>query len=158
METKDLQKRMMQRAIQLAREGREMANASPFGAVVTKGDKIIAESRNESVCRGDCEEHAELKVIKRACHKLQKKNLKGCVLYTSCEPCMMCLGAAYWADFDYIYYGASAEDAKEFGFVYSDMYYKSNSKKRHEEFKMIQLCREEAVEVWIEIHTNAFRI
>lgn len=83
-----------------------------------------------------------------ACKKLETKSLKGCVLFTSCEPCMMCLGAAHWAEFDYIYYGASAQDAKEYGFVYSDMYYNSDEEKRHEEFKMIQICRDEAVKVW----------
>ena len=148
METKDLQRRMMSRAIQLADEGREMDNGSPFGAVITKGDAIIAESRNEVLCQGDCTQHAEMRAIQRACRKLKTTNLQGCVLYTSCEPCMMCLGASYWADFDYIYYGASAEDARNFGFRYSEMYYSSDSQARHEEFKMIQICREEALKVW----------
>ncbi len=150
METKDLQRRMMGRAIKLAREGRDMDNGGPFGAVVTKGDKIIAESRNEVVCKGDCTEHAEIKAIKRACKKLKSSNLKGCVLYTSCEPCMMCLGAAYWADIDYIYYGASARDAQDFGFRYSDLYHESNNEARHKEFKMIQLCRNEVINLWKE--------
>lgn len=148
METKDLQRKMMSRAIELAREGRDMDNGGPFGAVITKGDQIIAESRNEVVCKGDCTEHAELKAIKRACRKLNSSSLKGCVLYTSCEPCMMCLGAAHWADFDYIYYGASAQDARDFGFRYSDLYYETNDDKRHEEFKMIQLCRNEVIDLW----------
>lgn len=148
MEIKDLQKKMMSRAIELAREGRDMDNGGPFGAVITKGDEIIAESRNEVVCKGDCTQHAELRAIQRACRKLGTLSLKGCVLYTSCEPCMMCLGSAHWADIDYIYYGASAIDAKEHGFRYSDMYYDSDTKKRHNEFKMIQLCRNEAVELW----------
>jgi guanine deaminase len=148
METKDLQRRMMSRAIQLADEGREMDNGSPFGAVITKGDAIIAESRNEVLCQGDCTQHAEIRAIQRACRKLKTTNLKGCVLYTSCEPCMMCLGASYWADFDYIYYAASAEDARDFGFRYSEMYYSSDPKARQEEFKMIQICREEALKIW----------
>jgi len=150
MKTKDLQKKMMSRAIQLAREGRDMDNGGPFGAVITKGDEIIAESRNEVLRKGDCTQHAELKAIQRACKKLNTRNLQGCVLFTSCEPCMMCLGAAYWADFDYIYYGASAKDAREYNFKYSDTYYSSDENKRHEEFKMIQLCRNEAVKLWAE--------
>ncbi|MCG9972360.1 nucleoside deaminase [Christiangramia crocea] len=148
MELKDLQRKMMRRAIQLAREGRDMDNGGPFGAVITKGDEIVAESRNEVLCKGDCTEHAEMRAIQRACSKLKTNNLKGCVLYTSCEPCLMCLGAAYWADFDYIYYGASAYDARAFGFNYSNLYHNSDSDKRHEEFKMIQICREEAIAVW----------
>ncbi|MBT8319332.1 MAG: nucleoside deaminase [Gramella sp.] len=151
MKTKDLQKMMMSRALELAREGRDMENGGPFGAVITRGDEIIAESRNEVLCKGDCTQHAEIRAIQRACKKLKSLSLKGCVLFTSCEPCLMCLGAAYWADLDYIYYGASAEDAREYGFKYSDMYYNSNSDDRHREFKMIQLCREEAIEIWDQV-------
>ncbi|TRO66479.1 nucleoside deaminase [Christiangramia sabulilitoris] len=148
METNKLHRKMMERAIELAREGRDMDNGGPFGAVIAKGDEIIAETRNEVLCKGDCTQHAELRAIQRACRKLNSLNLKGCVLYTSCEPCMMCLGAAYWADLDYIYYGASADDAKEYGFKYSDMYYNSNAEERHREFRMFQISREDAVGLW----------
>ncbi|MAM19257.1 MAG: nucleoside deaminase [Christiangramia sp.] len=148
MESFDFQKKMMARALQLARQGGEMDNGGPFGAVVTQGEEIIAEARNEVLCNGDCTQHAELRAIQRACTKLNKNDLSGCVLFTSCEPCMMCLGAAYWAKFDYIYFAASAEDAREFGFLYSNMYYASDPEKRRLEFKMIQICREEAVSIW----------
>ncbi|MDR5590271.1 nucleoside deaminase [Christiangramia sp. SM2212] len=151
MKTKDLQQRMMKRAIKLAREGRDMDNGGPFGAVITRGDEIVAESRNEVLCKGDCTQHAELRAIQRACRKLKTRTLKGCVLFTSCEPCMMCLGAAYWADIDYIYYAASARDAKKYGFKYSEMYYNSDNNARHDEFKMIQICRDKAVELWEEV-------
>ncbi len=154
METKDLQKKMMSRAINLAREGRNMEKGGPFGAVITKGDQIIAESHNEVMDASDCTQHAELRAIQLACKKLQSRSLQGCVLYTSCEPCMMCLGAAHWADFDYIYYGASAEDAKEYGFNYSNMYFASEKDKRHTEFKMIQLCRKEALEIWDKVKSE----
>ena len=158
MRTKDLQKRMMSRAIDLAREGRDMDNGGPFGAVITKGDEIVAEARNEVVCKSDCTAHAELRVIRRACKKLGTPSLKGCVLYTSCEPCMMCLGAAHWAEIDYIYFGASAEDAKNFNFKYSDMFFNSNKKERHNEFKMIQLCRDEAVQLWDEVSQKELHV
>ncbi|WP_026934370.1 nucleoside deaminase [Christiangramia echinicola] len=158
MKIKDLQKKMMSRALNLAREGRDMDNGGPFGAVITRGDEIIAESRNEVLCKGDCTQHAEMRVIQRACKKLKTLNLQGCVLFTSCEPCMMCLGAAYWADIDYIYYGASAQDAKEYGFRYSDMYYNSNIDDRHREFKMIQLCRDEAVEIWDQVSKDELHV
>lgn len=148
MKTKDLQHKMMMRAIELAREGGEMDNGSPFGAVITKGDEIISESRNEVLCKGDCTQHAEIRAIQRACRKLKTLKLHGCVLYASCEPCLMCLGAAYWADIDYIYYGASAEDARAYGFPYSELFHNSDSFDRHREFKMIQIYREEALEVW----------
>lgn len=155
MGTKDLQKKMMGRAIELAREGMNKVNGSPFGTVITKGDEIIAATRNEVKSENDCTQHAELRAIQMACKKINSGSLQGCVLFTSCEPCMMCLGAAYWADIDYIYYGASAEDAREYGFIYSDLYYNSNTKDRHTEFKMIQLCRNEAVAVWREKKSEA---
>lgn len=150
MKTKDLPKKMMTRAIELARKGKESEKGGPFGAVITKGDEIISECYNEVSGDMDCTQHAELRAIQKACKKLNTKNLQGCVLFTSCEPCMMCLGAAHWADFDYIYYAASAEDAKQNGFLYSNMYYDSDENKRHIEFKMIQICRDEAVKVWEE--------
>lgn len=152
MEIKDLQKKMMAKAISLAREGREMEKGGPFGAVITKGESIIAEASNEVNSSSDCTQHAELRVIQKACKNLKSVNLKGCVLYTSCEPCMMCLGAAHWAEIDYIYFGASAKDAKDYGFLYSNMYYNSSSEKRHSEFKMIQLCQEDALKVWKEVN------
>ncbi|MCM4156819.1 nucleoside deaminase [Gramella sp. AN32] len=138
----------MREAIKLARKGRDIDGGGPFGAVITKGDQIIAKAYNQVGKGNDCTQHAELRAIQAACHKLGTDGLKGCVLYTSCEPCMMCLGAAYWADFDYIYFGASAEDAKENGFLYSDMYYNSGNEARHSEFKMIQMYRGLALEVW----------
>ncbi len=152
MKSKDLQKRMMHRAMELAREGLDTEGGGPFGAVITKGDKIIAESYNKASEKNDCTQHAELRAIQKACNNLNSKDLNGCVLYTSCEPCMMCLGAAYWAGLDFIYFGASAEDAREFGYVYSDMYYNSDKNKRHSEFIMIQFLREEALNIWKEIN------
>ncbi|MCH4823113.1 nucleoside deaminase [Gramella lutea] len=151
METKDVQKKMMSRALKLAREGRDMDNGGPFGAVISKGDEIIAESRNEVLCKGDCTQHAETRAIQRACRQLGSRSLEGCVLYASCEPCMMCLGAAHWAGIDYIYYGASARDAKEYGFTYCNMFYNSDKEERHNEFKMIQLCRNEALKIWDQV-------
>ena len=87
-------------------------------------------------------------MIQEACKKLGSKSLKGCILYTSCEPCLMCLGASRWAALDAVYYGASAADAKEAGYVYSQLFYNSHTGKRHQEFNLIQLLRAEAVAVW----------
>ncbi|WGK64505.1 nucleoside deaminase [Croceiramulus getboli] len=142
-------KTFMQRAIALAREGKEKGGG-PFGAVIVKDDLIIAEAHNEVNIQQDCTLHAELLCIQRACEALQSKDLSDCILYTSCVPCMMCLGAAKWARFREIYYGAGAQDAKEYGFIYSDMYYERNEALRDLEFNMYQLLREEAVMVWKE--------
>ena len=140
-------KYFMQRAIALARQGKLKANG-PFGAVIVRGSQIIAEGHNNVNEKNDCTQHAELSVIQRACETLNSKVLEDCILYTSCEPCMMCLGACYWAKFKTIYYGASAEDAKDFGFVYSNIYYNSNENNRRKEFNLHQMLRDKAVAVW----------
>ncbi len=137
----------MRRAIYLAKLGKENDGGS-FGAVIVKDGEIIAEGFNKVKVLFDCTQHAELLVIQAACRKLKSTTLKDCILYTSCEPCMMCLGASYWAKFQKIYYGASALQAKEFGFIYSDMYYSFNKGARHNEFKLEQLLANEALEVW----------
>ncbi|WP_281542378.1 nucleoside deaminase [Maribacter aestuarii] len=137
----------MQRAIVLAKQGKNSGNGA-FGAVVVMDGEIIAESHNTVNESTDCTQHAELAAIQKACSTLQNKDLGQCILYTSCEPCMMCLGACYWANFKTIYYGASSKDAKDFGYIYSEMYYASEENKRREEFKLKQLLRDEAVAVW----------
>jgi tRNA(Arg) A34 adenosine deaminase TadA len=139
----------MQRAIVLAKKGKTNGGGA-FGAVVVQEDTIVAYAHNSVKSAQDCTQHAELAVIQKACGVLENKDLSDCILYTSCEPCMMCLGACYWAKFKAIYFGASAQDAKENGYVYSDMFYASDRNKRHEEFNMHQLLRDEAVAVWSE--------
>lgn len=137
----------MRLAIALAEEGKLKGNGA-FGAVIVKNDKIIAKGHNLVHELQDCTQHAEVSVIQKACKVLQSKTLKGCILYTSCIPCMMCLGASYWAKLDRIYYGASAQDAKSFGFIYTDMYYAYPDDLRAKEFNLHQLLPEEAVAVW----------
>ncbi|QLG47210.1 nucleoside deaminase [Costertonia aggregata] len=137
----------MQRAIALAKEGKA-GSGGAFGAVIVCDGTSIVEVHNTVKSQQDCTQHAELSAIQKACQVLKSKDLSNCVLYTSCEPCMMCLGACYWAKFKTIYFGASAQDAKEHGYVYSDMFYASNTENRHREFNMVQLLREEAIAVW----------
>lgn len=137
----------MRRAITLAIEAQNSGNG-PFGAVVVQGIEIIAESQNSVRSKADCTQHAELSVIQKACTALGTKDLGNCILYTSCEPCMMCLGACYWAKFKTIYFGASAHDAKQFGYVYSELYYSSDESRRRNEFNMKQILRNEAIAIW----------
>ncbi|TVZ16062.1 nucleoside deaminase [Maribacter sp. MAR_2009_72] len=139
--------RFMQRAIELAKLGKENGGSS-FGAVIVRNGTVVAEGFNKVKALSDCTQHAELLVIQEACRKLNSTTLKDCRLYTSCEPCMMCLGAIYWAKFKKVYYGSSAQDAKEHGFIYSNMFYDSNTEARHKEFNLEQLMAEEAVKVW----------
>ena len=138
----------MQLAINLAKKGMATDGSSGFGAVIVRQDQIIATAYNTVGASNDCTQHAELSVIQKGGKIIGYKNLKECDLYTSCEPCMMCLGACYWAGFKTIYFGASAEDAKSFGFIYSNMFYSSSNKDRFQEFNMKQLMRAEAIEVW----------
>ena len=139
----------MKRAIALAIQGKQNGNGA-FGAVIVRNGAMVAEGHNTVSDSTDCTQHAELSVIQKACKIRESKVLDDCVLYTSCEPCMMCLGACYWAKFKAIYYGASAEDAKEYGFVYSNMYYTYNKDNRRKEFNLKQLLRDEAVAVWLD--------
>lgn len=89
---------------------------SPFGAVIVKDDIIIAKAHNQVVKRQDPTAHAEVSCIRKACRKLKTHDLKGCILYTSCEPCPMCLNSAKWANITQIFYAASREDADAIGF------------------------------------------
>ncbi len=139
--------RFMRRAIYLAKLGKENDGGS-FGAVIVKNGEIVAEGFNRVKSLSDCTQHAELSVIQKACRKLGSTTLADCILYTSCEPCMMCLGACYWAKFQKIYYGASALQAKENGFIYSNMFYTSDRGARHKEFNLEQLLANEALEAW----------
>lgn len=138
----------MRRAIALAEKGRDAKGGGPFGALVVRENHIVAESHNWVNGKRDCTQHAELAVIQKACKTLGRKTLEDCILYTSCEPCMMCLGAIKWAKFQAVYFGASALDAKEHGYVYSDLYYSSDAYKRYKEFNMKQLLPKEALRVW----------
>lgn len=142
------QEKFMKLAIDLAITGRETDGGGPFGCVIVQNGKIIAQCHNEVSGDKDCTQHAELRCIQLACEALESKTLEDCDIYTSCVPCMMCLGAMKWAKFKHIYYGASAADAKEAGFVYSDMYYAYGDAQRDADFNMNQKMQDEAVAVW----------
>lgn len=88
----------------------------PFGAVITQGDKLIAQAHNQVLLSNDPTAHAEINVIRKASEILGDYDLSSCTLYTSCKPCPMCLGAIFWARIPTVYYGASEEDAQKGGF------------------------------------------
>ncbi|MDB4293390.1 nucleoside deaminase [Maribacter sp.] len=138
----------MSLAIEKAIEGRDTDGGGAFGAVIVRNNEIVCKVHNLVKGMDDLTQHAELLAIQVACQTIGKDNLKECLLYTSCEPCMMCLGACYWAKFKAIYYGASAEDAKQNGFTYSKSYFDMDSTARRKEFNMTQLLRAEALKVW----------
>lgn len=140
----------LRRAIEKAKAGRDSPDGGSFGALIVRNGEVICEVHNLVKGKDDLTQHAELLAIQEACARIGRANLKHCILYTSCEPCMMCLGACHWANFKHIYYGASAEDAQRHGYVYSKSYFIIDSETRHAEFKMTQLLNKEALSVWEE--------
>jgi tRNA(Arg) A34 adenosine deaminase TadA len=106
----------MARAIELSLEGVQSGRGGPFGAVIVRGQQIVAEGFNEVTSTNDPTAHAEILAIRRGCRTLGIFELKDCELYSSCEPCPMCLGAIYWARLARIYFANTAEDAAKIGF------------------------------------------
>lgn len=106
---------LMRRAIELS-ENSVRNGGGPFGAVIAKDGEIIAEGSNRVTIDNDPTAHAEVCTIRKACEKLGTFDLKGCVIYTSCEPCPMCFGAIYWAHLEKIYYANDRKDAEKIGF------------------------------------------
>ncbi|BAC12340.1 nucleoside deaminase [Oceanobacillus iheyensis] len=115
MQTNPNHQLFMSKAIELAVSNISQGGG-PFGAVIIKDNKIIAEGTNQVTNYNDPTAHAEVQAIRQACEKLSTFELKGCTLYTSCEPCPMCLGAIYWARVDAVYYGANRKDAAKINF------------------------------------------
>src|SRR5688500_15539121 len=101
---------LLRRAIDIASESARSLAGGPFGAVVARDGEIIAEGSNRVTAANDPTAHAEVVAIRLACARLGSFQLDGCVLYASCEPCPMCLGAIYWARLDRIYYAATRDD------------------------------------------------
>jgi tRNA(Arg) A34 adenosine deaminase TadA len=114
--------RFMREAIGLAKENLKLKNGGPFGAVVVKDGKIIGKGMNTVTSHNDPTAHAEINAIREACEYLGSFQLDGCEIYSSCEPCPMCLGAIYWARPAKLYFAAGREDASNAGFVDSFIY------------------------------------
>lgn len=119
-------------------------NGGPFGAVIVKDGKIIAKASNSVTQTNDPTAHAEVNVIRLASAKLNSFDLSGCEIYTSCEPCPMCLGAIYWARINRIYYGNTKEDARNIGFDDSFIYAELDLPLEERKIKAIQLEHNEA--------------
>ena len=134
----------MQRAIALAIENVRSGRGGPFGAVIVKNGKIIAEGANGVTATNDPTAHAEITAIRAACLALKDFQLTGCDLYTSCEPCPMCLGAIYWARPARVYYAATANDAAAAGFDDSFIYEQLPLPFEQRKIPMKRLLREEA--------------
>jgi len=136
----------MSRAIQLSIDNVRSGRGGPFGAVVVKDGAIIAEGVNSVTLTNDPTAHAEVVAIREACKKLGSFELRGCELYTSCEPCPMCLGAIYWARPDRVYFANTAADAASAGFDDSLIYQEIPRPHSDRKIPMTQMMREEALE------------
>lgn len=143
-------KALMARAIELSeRAGIKEKSGGVFGAVIAKDGKIIAEGYNQVAKTHDPTWHAEMQAIREACKKLGTPHLDGCVLYTSAEPCPMCLATAYWAHIGQIFYGARVEDSRKYGdfaddFIYQDL----RLPPERRSLKCEEFMRDQATEIW----------
>jgi tRNA(Arg) A34 adenosine deaminase TadA len=144
MEVQDHEK-FMRIAIELSEQNVNKSEGGPFGAVIVKDGVIVASSANKVVQQNDPTAHAEVSAIRLACQQLGTHNLEGCVIYTSCEPCPMCLGAIYWARISAIYYGNTKADAADIGFDDHFIYQELERPMHHRKLPIIQLLRDEAL-------------
>jgi len=134
----------LRRAIALATRNVLTANGGPFAAVVVRDGKIVGEGANSVTSTNDPTAHAEVNAIRAASKTLRTFTLAGCELYTSCEPCPMCLAAAYWARLDAVYYGASAADAARAGFDDAFLYAELRKDAGERKLSATQLLSDEA--------------
>ena len=135
----------MARAIQLSIENVHSGRGGPFGAVIVKDGAVIAEGANQVTSSKDPTAHAEILAIRAACAKLGVFELSGCEIYTSCEPCPMCLGAIYWSRLSRIYFATVAADASRIGFDDSLIYREIAQPLTHRSIPMVQMMREQAL-------------
>ena len=139
--------KFMRKAIALSVENIKKGGG-PFGAVIVKDGKIIATGVNMVTVNNDPTAHAEVNAIRKASRKLGTFDLTGCEIYTSCEPCPMCLGAVYWAHLDKIYYGNTKTDAMNIGFDDSFIYKEIELKPENRKVKTYRLLSEEAIDAF----------
>ena len=137
----------MLRAIELSTNSLNN-DGGPFGCVITMENEIIAEGSNKVTLSNDPTAHAEVVAIREACKKLNTFKLTGCDLYTSCEPCPMCLSAMYWSHIDRIYYANTREDAKKINFDDSMIYSEFSKKIEDRKIPIKQMLREEALKAF----------
>lgn len=153
-----MEREFMARAIDLGRIHMRSGEGGPFGAVVVKGGEVVAEGNNEVVSQKDPTAHAEVVAIRRAALVLDAFHLEGCEIYTSCEPCPMCLAAICWARIDRIWFAATAGDAADIGFDDEALYRELRLPPAERRIPSGQLLREESLAVFREWREKADRV
>lgn len=138
----------MREAIALSRKGMESNEGGPFGCIVVKDGKIIGRGNNKVSSTNDPTAHAEVTAIRDACRNLGSFQLSGCDIYTSCEPCPMCLGAIYWARPERVFFANTRHDAAAIGFDDSMIYEEMSIDMSRRKIPLQALCREEALDVF----------
>lgn len=136
------------RAIMLSEKGMDSNKGGPFGAIVVRDNVVIAAGVNQVTSKNDPTAHAEVVAIRKACEKLGTFQLEDCVIYTSCEPCPMCLGAIYWARPKAVFYACTKEDAAKIGFDDNFIYKEIDKKIEKRNIKFINLNREEGNKIF----------
>ena len=142
--------KFMKRAVELSIKSVN-SGTGPFGAVIVKDDKIISEGFNTVTLTNDPTSHAEILAIRNACKSIENFSLKDCELYTTCEPCPMCLSAIYWARIDKVYYANTRSDAQKIDFDDSLIYEELTKSIKERKIPMHQMMRDEALkafELW----------
>lgn len=140
----------MSEAIALSNKGVNNNSGGPFGCIVVKEDRIVGKGFNKVTSTNDPTAHAEIVAIRDACRNLGTFQLEGCEIYTSCEPCPMCLGAIYWARPAVIYYANTRNDAAEIGFDDSMIYDEINKHMQQRKIPVINVGREDAQKIFVE--------
>jgi tRNA(Arg) A34 adenosine deaminase TadA len=148
----------MREAIRLATENVVSGRGGPFGCVVVKDGKVIATGSNQVTANNDPTAHAEVTAIRNACTALGTFQLTGCDVYTSCEPCPMCLAALYWSRCRAIYYGNDAADAARAGFDDSFLYEEVKKPLDERSIPIVNMLGDEAWESFAEWSKSAFRV
>ena len=148
----------MKRAIDLSREHMNQNHGGPFGAVIVKNGKIISEGWNQVLSTNDPTAHAEVQAIRKAAQALQCFELTGAEIYTSCEPCPMCLAAIYWARIDKIYYANTRQNAADINFDDDFIYQEVPKAIEDRKIPMVQLLQTEALLVFQEWQKKADKV
>lgn len=142
--------KFMEAAIALSRRGVETNDGGPFGCVVVRGEEIVGRGWNKVTSTNDPTAHAEVVAIRDACSSLETYQLNDCEIYTSCEPCPMCMGAIYWARPRKVYYANTREDAARIGFDDSFIYDEINCALPARKIQMARMGEDEAIKVFNE--------
>jgi len=148
----------MKEVIKLAKKGAKRGDGGPFGAVVVKDNRIIGKGWNKVIALNDPTAHAEIIAIRDACANIKSFQLKDCVIYSSCEPCPMCLGAIYWARPQKLVYGCTRNDAAKIGFDDEFIYKEITKPLSRRKIRTMQMMRKEGCDVLREWYNNNDRV